>query len=99
MGHQAAWVIRVLSEKRRVHQETLIPILIEGVAHPSSSFTGRDCFSALTALTKLYDGPLTSWGNLEFPDEAQLISIFRGQVLHCDIFSSFFSRRAFPVSC
>ena len=74
MGHQAAWVIRVLSEQRRVHQETVIPILIEGVAHPSSSFTGRDCFYALTALTKLYDGPLTSWGNLEFPDEAQLIS-------------------------
>jgi len=74
MGHQAAWVIRVLSEERRVHQETLIPILIEGVAHPSSSFTGRDCFYALTALTKLYDGPLTSWGNLKSPDEAQLIS-------------------------
>lgn len=74
MGHQAGWVIRMLSEKRRVHRETLIPILIEGVAHPSSSFTGRDCFYALTALTKLYDGPLTSWGNLEFPDEAQLIS-------------------------
>jgi len=78
MGHQAAWVIRVLSEKRRVHQEALIPVLIEGVAHPSSSFTGSDCFYALTALTKLYDGPLTSWGNLDFPDEAQLISQWFG---------------------
>jgi hypothetical protein len=74
MGHQAAWVIRVLSEKRRVYQENLLPILIDGVAHPSSSFTGRDCFCALKALTKLYDGPLTSWGDFEYPDEAQLIS-------------------------
>ncbi len=71
MGHQAAWVIRVLSEKRRIHQETLLPILIEGVAHPSSSFTGRDCYYALRALTHL---TLPSGSKFEFPDEAQRIS-------------------------
>jgi hypothetical protein len=65
LGHRAAWVIRVLAENRRLQQESVLPALIEGVAHPCASFTGRDCFYALTALTKLYDGPLTSWGNLD----------------------------------
>ncbi|MGK0190645.1 MAG: hypothetical protein ACI9R3_006475 [Verrucomicrobiales bacterium] len=72
LSQRAASVIRVLAEKRRMNVESLLPILIEGVAHPSLALTGRDCFYSLTALTKLYDGSLTSWTNI--PHEAKKIS-------------------------
>ena len=72
LSQRAASVIRKLSEKRRMNLESLLPILIDGVAHPSLALTGRDCFYSLTALTKLYDGSLTSWCNT--PREAKKIS-------------------------
>lgn len=74
LGREALWIIRILSEKRRITDESLLPVLITGVGQPSLFSTGRDSFYSLTALTKLYDGPLTSWGNLEFPRDAVAIS-------------------------
>jgi hypothetical protein len=73
MSHAAAWSLRCLAEKRCIARTDVIPDLIEGLDHPSHSFTGRDSFYALTALTRLYDGPLTNW-SLENVEQSKIIA-------------------------
>lgn len=73
LSGQAASTIRVLAENRRIDQEFLLPILIEGVSHPYSLSTGRNCFYALTALTRLYYGSALR-NELELHRDAALIT-------------------------
>jgi hypothetical protein len=55
LGQVAAWELRALAEKGRINESSqeVIPDLIEGLDHPCGE-TARDCFYALTALTRLY---------------------------------------------
>jgi hypothetical protein len=56
LGQVAAWELRALAEKGRISEasQAIIPDLIEGLDHPCRGETARDCFYALTALTRLY---------------------------------------------
>lgn len=74
LGRVAASVIRELSAHQRMHLESLLPILIEGVADPTYSSTGTYCLNALELLTKIDDPRLTSWSRLKHPQDAKTIS-------------------------
>jgi hypothetical protein len=55
LGELAASACRDLAEKGRLKTKAVIPYLIAGLDHPCQSYTARDCYYALAALTKLYD--------------------------------------------
>ncbi len=55
LGELAASACRNLAEKGRLKTKAVIPYLIAGLDHPCQSYTARDCYYALAALTKLYD--------------------------------------------
>jgi hypothetical protein len=55
LGELAASACRALAEKGRLKTKEVIPYLIAGLDDPCQSYTARDCYYALAALTKLYD--------------------------------------------
>jgi hypothetical protein len=56
LGQRAASILRAWAERGDVKDPSILPYLIEGIAHPASSTAGRDSFYTMTLLTKLYDG-------------------------------------------
>lgn len=73
-GMAAASIIAFLAERGRVEDESVIPALIDGLENPDGGSTGRDCFRTLTRLTKLYDGPLTSWAYVQTAEERRQVA-------------------------
>lgn len=73
-GKAAASIIALLTERGRVEDESVIPALIDGLENPDGGGTGQDCFRTLTSLTKLYDGPLTSWGYVQTAEERRQVA-------------------------
>jgi hypothetical protein len=73
-GMAAASILAFLAESGRLEDESVIPALIEGLENPDGCSTGHDCFRTLTSLTKLYDGPLTSWAYVQTAEERRQVS-------------------------
>ncbi|MCS6244218.1 MAG: hypothetical protein H2172_10230 [Opitutus sp.] len=73
-GMEAASLIAYLVEQKRIQDPAIFPELIEGLENPPDSSTNRDCFRALTQLTRIYDGPLTSWSLVRTAEHRRLVA-------------------------